>query len=278
MLTRVGAYYHDIGKTKKPDYFTENQNGKENRHDKLTPSMSALIIKSHVKDGLEMAREHRLPKAIVDLIAQHHGNSLIEYFYDKARKEAEEEEIVEEEHYRYPGPKPQTKEAGILMLADAVEASSRTLSDPSPAKIQGLVQKILNKVFASGQLDQSELTLRDLHLIAKSFTKVLTASYRRRVEYSESAAKGRDQKLPKQAQAEPSKKEGGVKDSRDREIPRLSQQIEREGKEYSNGSGGEKKDSSRTSRKSGGGKKAEGHNTEKPADSDGKEALKRLGM
>ncbi|MDD2942079.1 MAG: HDIG domain-containing protein [bacterium] len=189
MLVRVGAYYHDIGKTKKPLYFIENQGGRENRHDKLAPSMSALIIKSHVKDGGEMARNSRLPQPLIDLICQHHGTSRIEYFYEKAKKEVEEGQEVDVALYSYPGPRPQTREAGILMLADSVEASSKSLTDPSPAKIQGLVQKIINKVFASGELDESELTLRDLHLIAKSFTRVLTGIYARRIQYNEPAEK-----------------------------------------------------------------------------------------
>ena len=188
LLARVGAYFHDVGKVTKPAYFVENQT-KENKHDKLTPSMSALIIKAHVKDGIELAQKHKLPPCITDFIPQHHGTSLIEYFYIKALKEAGEEDEVEESHYRYPGPKPQTKEAGILMLADSVEASSRTLSDPSPAKIQGLVQKMINKIFASGELEESNLTLKDLHLIAKSFVRVLTGIYHRRVEYAEPAEK-----------------------------------------------------------------------------------------
>jgi len=188
LLARVGAYYHDIGKTRKPLYFVENQVGKENRHDKLTPSMSALIIRSHVKDGLEMAKAVRLPQALMDFIAQHHGTALIEFFYEKAQKEAESGETIDENLFRYPGPKPQTKESGILMLADQVEAVSRTLVDPSPAKIQGMVQKIINRVFASGQLDESELTLKDLHFIARGFTRVLTGISHRRVEYPEPAA------------------------------------------------------------------------------------------
>ena len=189
LLTRVGAYYHDIGKIKNPTYFIENQTDKDNKHEKLAPSMSALIIKAHVKHGLELAKQHKVPRPLRDFIREHHGTSLIEYFYDKAIKEAEEDEVVDEANYRYSGPKPQTKESGILMLADAVEASSRTLSDPTPAKIQGLVQKIINKIFASGELGESELTLKDLHLIAKEFTRVLQGIHHRRVEYSESAEK-----------------------------------------------------------------------------------------
>lgn len=192
LLVRVGAFYHDIGKAKKPGYFIENQIGKENRHDKLTPSMSALIIKSHVKDGMEMAEQHRLPPALIDLIPQHHGTSLVEFFYNKALSEAVEGEEVNEQHYRYPGPKPQTKEAGILMLADSVEAASKTIAEPTHAKIQGLVQKMINKIFTSGELDECDLTLKDLHLIAKNFTRVITGIYHKRVDYSESAEKGKD--------------------------------------------------------------------------------------
>ena len=193
VVARVGAYFHDIGKMKKPLYFVENQMGGENRHDKLSTSMSALIIRSHVKDGIELAKRHSLPKVIEDMIPQHHGTSRIEFFYDKARKEAEEAgndpEAVDATLYSYPGPKPQTKEAGILMLADGIEAAARTLSEPSIDRVQGLVQKMINKVFASGELDECELTLQDLHAIAKSFTRVLSGIYHQRIEYAEPAEK-----------------------------------------------------------------------------------------
>jgi putative nucleotidyltransferase with HDIG domain len=193
VVCRVGAYFHDIGKTTKPLYFVENQNPGENRHDKLSPSMSALIIRSHVKDGVELARKHRLPKIIEDLIAQHHGTSKIEFFYEKARKEAEDAghdpESVDKTVFSYPGPRPQTREAGLLMLADGIEAAARTLSDPSFDRIQGMVQKMINKVFASGELNECELTLRDLHVIAKCFTRVLTGIYHQRVAYAEPAEK-----------------------------------------------------------------------------------------
>lgn len=199
LLVRVGAYYHDIGKSKYPAYFIENQSG-ENRHDKLTPSMSALIIKAHVKDGIEMAHVNRLPKELIDMIQQHHGTTLIEYFYDKAKKAAEEDEIVDERNFRYSGPKPQTKEAGILMLADSIEATSRTLPDPSPAKLQGLVQKMINKAFSQGELDESGLTLKDLHLIAKYFVRILTGIYHKRVNYPDSAKdkKNKSEELPEE--------------------------------------------------------------------------------
>ena len=192
VLARVGAYFHDLGKLKKPLYFVENQAGGENRHDKLSTSMSALIIRSHVKDGIELARKHRIPEVIVDMIPQHHGDSMIEYFYDKARKEAEEagESVaIDKSLYAYPGPKPQSREAALLMLADGIEAASRTISEPTPDRIQGLVQKMINKVFASGELDECELTLKDLHSIAKCFTRVLTGIYHQRIAYAEPAEK-----------------------------------------------------------------------------------------
>ena len=197
VVCRVGAYFHDVGKTKKPLYFVENQAPGENRHDKLSSSMSALIIRSHVKDGVELARKHKLPEVIEDLIPQHHGTSVIEYFLEKARKEVEEAgedpETVDVSLYSYPGPKPQTREAGLLMLADGIEAAARTLNDPTGDRIQGMVQKMINKVFSSGQLNECELTLRDLHLIAKCFTRVLTGIYHQRIAYAEPADKGHEQ-------------------------------------------------------------------------------------
>lgn len=193
VVCRVGAYFHDIGKITKPLYFVENQTPGDNRHDKLSPSMSALIIRSHVKEGIEFSRKHRLPQVIEDLIAQHHGTSMIEYFYDKARKEADESgkepDSVDRASFSYPGPKPQTREAGLLMLADGIEAATRTLSEPSFDRIQGLVQKMINKVFASGELNECDLTLRDLHVIAKCFTRVLSGIYHHRISYTEPAEK-----------------------------------------------------------------------------------------
>lgn len=193
LLARVAAYYHDIGKMRKPLYFIENQANRENRHEKLAPSMSSLILISHVKDGVELAKEHKLGKEIIDIIKQHHGTSLITFFYEKAKEQGEKREgkspQVKEEDFRYPGPKPQTKEAGLIMLADVVEAASRTLMDPTAARIQGMVQKIINKVFSDGQLDECELTLKDLHEIAKSFNKTLSGIFHHRVEYPEPVSK-----------------------------------------------------------------------------------------
>ncbi|MCZ6479042.1 MAG: HDIG domain-containing protein [candidate division NC10 bacterium] len=184
LLCRVGAYYHDIGKVKKPVYFIENHMDALKRHEKLSPHLSSLIVVSHVKEGIELALEHRLPPAIVDLIPQHHGTRLVTYFYEKA-KESQDPDLseVKEEDYRYPGPKPQTREAAILMLADAVEAAARTLNDPTPARIQGLVQRLANSIFIEGELSECDLTLKDLHQIAKAFVRVLTASHHHRVDY-----------------------------------------------------------------------------------------------
>ncbi|MFW5966489.1 MAG: HD family phosphohydrolase [Persicimonas sp.] len=184
LLCRVGAYFHDVGKAKNPQYFAENQAAGENPHDKLKPNMSALIIKAHVKDGLEMARQHRLPVEIQDFIAQHHGTSLIAYFYHKA-KQMEDPDIpeVDAKDYRYPGPKPQTRETAICLLADGVEAASRALPNPSPARLKGLVQKMINKAFTDGQLDECDLTLKDLNSIAQAFTRILNGIYHHRPEY-----------------------------------------------------------------------------------------------
>lgn len=191
LLARVAAYYHDIGKISKPQYFIENQAGDENRHDKLTPSMSALILISHIKEGAELAREKRLGQPIVDIIRQHHGTGLIKFFYDRARTQAEANgQTAAEKDFRYPGPKPQTREAGIVMLADCVEAASRTLVNPTPDRIQGMVQKIINNIFIDGQLEECELTLKNLHEIAKSFNRILNGIFHHRIDYPEPVYKG----------------------------------------------------------------------------------------
>ncbi|MBI5583109.1 MAG: HDIG domain-containing protein [Deltaproteobacteria bacterium] len=190
LLARVSAYYHDIGKTQKPQYFIENQPGGENKHEKLAPSMSSLILISHVKDGVEMARQAKLEEPIIDIIQQHHGTRLISFFYQKALElKGGDPAAVSMEDFRYPGPKPQTKEAGLVMLADAIEAASRTLVDPTPARIQGLVHRIINDTFSDGQLDECEITLKDLNRIAVSFNKILNGIFHHRIEYPGSAAK-----------------------------------------------------------------------------------------
>lgn len=184
LLARVGAYYHDVGKSKNPGYFAENQKFGENPHDKLKPNMSALIIKAHVKDGAEMGRQHRLPKEIIAFIEQHHGTSLISYFYHKA-KQLEDPDIpeVDEKDYRYPGPKPQTREAAICLLADGTEAASRAMPNKTPARLKGLVHTMINRAFTDGQLDECDLTLKDLNAIASAFTRILTGIYHHRPQY-----------------------------------------------------------------------------------------------
>jgi cyclic-di-AMP phosphodiesterase PgpH len=195
LLARVSAYYHDIGKAPKPLYFIENQMGGENKHEKLAPSMSSLILISHIKDGVEKARRHKLEPPIVDIIEQHHGTSLISYFYKKALElKGDDPGQVSSEDFRYPGPKPQTREAGLVMLADAIEAASRTLVDPTPARIQGLVSKMINNAFADGQLDECELTLKDLNQIAGSFNKILNGIFHHRIEYPEAPGKANPSK------------------------------------------------------------------------------------
>lgn len=187
LLVRVGSYYHDIGKLKRPYFFIENQIGFENPHEKIAPSLSALIITSHIKDGVEMAREARLPKVIVDFIEQHHGTSLVKYFYSRALEE-DGIQRVNEEAFRYEGPKPQSKEAALIMLADAVEAGVRSLTDATPGKIEGMVRRIIKDKLNDGQLEECNLTFRDLAVIAESFGKILNGIYHARIEYPDNLA------------------------------------------------------------------------------------------
>ncbi|MFP4167593.1 MAG: HD family phosphohydrolase [Desulfonatronovibrionaceae bacterium] len=185
LLAKVAALYHDIGKLKNPEYFIENQYGGKNRHDKLAPSMSALILISHVKKGVEMARDNSLGEEIIDLIQQHHGTSLIAWFYNKAVERAgnKADKKIREEEFRYPGPKPQTKEAGLLLLADVIEASSRTLVEPTPSRLKGHIQNTIRRVYTEGELDESELTLRELYVLGEVFLKILTGIFHQRIDY-----------------------------------------------------------------------------------------------
>lgn len=211
LLARVGAYYHDVGKIRKPEYFIENQRPQENKHDKLMPSMSSLIIASHVKDGVEIAKEFKLPSSVIDVIRQHHGTSLITYFFQKA-KDLQPFAPISEDDYRYQGPRPRTKIAAIVMLADAVEASSRTLEDPSPQRIQALTNSVITRIFLDDQLSKCELTLKDLREIAKSFNLILTGIFHHRIGYPGMEIPGdkkrvdhSDKKQPEEAKAKPDK-------------------------------------------------------------------------
>jgi putative nucleotidyltransferase with HDIG domain len=182
LLARVSAYYHDIGKIKMPEYFVENQSSSVSKHDKLTPHMSSMIIINHVKEGVELARQNKLPESIIDIIEQHHGNMLVSYFYQKAKEQKDDVSPVEED-YRYHAPKPQTRVAALVMMADVVEAASRVLTDPTPARITSLVDRMINHIFLDGQLDECELTLKDIYEVKKRFSHVLTSIFHRRIDY-----------------------------------------------------------------------------------------------
>ena len=213
LLTYVGCLYHDIGKMNKPGYFIENQSGGRNKHDKLNPAMSLLVIIGHVKDGMEMAQEQGLPKALRHFIEAHHGTTLVEYFYHRAREQAsgefEErtpeqilkdnaEQLPDEVNYRYPGPKPRTKEVAITMLSDAVESATRTLAEPTPARIDALVRTLANKRMSDGQFDECDLTFRELSTICESISKTVASIYHGRVRYaSTEEEKPKDKPRPK---------------------------------------------------------------------------------
>ncbi len=185
LLTRVGAYYHDVGKMLKPEYYSENQLVGGNKHDKIEPSISRLVILNHVKEGMELARKNKLNPMIIDFIPQHHGTSLMYYFYQKALEDAEDQSSVKQENYRYPGPKPQSRETAIVLLADSVEAAVRAMDEQVPNKIAETVRKIINNKFIDGQLDECNLTLKEIEQIASTFTRVLGAMYHGRVKYPE---------------------------------------------------------------------------------------------
>lgn len=182
LLCRVGAYYHDVGKLVKPEYFIENQIAMGNAHDVLSPSMSSLILISHVKEGVALANEYNIDEDVINFIAMHHGTSRIHYFYHRALEKSPEAKI-EEEDYRYPGPKPRTKETAIVMLADAVEAASRSLQEPTHPRLKDLVGKICNNKFIDGQFDECPITLADLRSIADTMVHNLASIYHARVEY-----------------------------------------------------------------------------------------------
>lgn len=183
LLARIGAYYHDIGKLHKPEYFSENQEEKNSKHSALSASMSKLIIMNHIKEGIELAKKYKLAPPLINFISQHHGNSLVYYFYRRALEDLEADQQIREEGFRYPWPKPNTKETAIVLLADSVEAATRTLSYQTPSTIEEVVHKIINNKFIDGQLDECDLTLKDLEKIAAVFIRTLSGIYRGRVGY-----------------------------------------------------------------------------------------------
>jgi len=209
LLAKVSAYYHDIGKAKNPLYFIENMRG-ENRHDSLAPDISAQILISHVGEGVELARKYRLGDEITEIIQQHHGTSLISYFYQRAKETETYAHKIDEKDFRYPGPKPKNKEAGLVMLADAVEAASKTIPEPTPAKIHTLVRKIINRIFTDGQLDECDLTLKDLHAIAESFNRALIGIFHQRIEYPEDIYR---EGVVEDFDTKPAEGEGGSEDA-----------------------------------------------------------------
>lgn len=182
ILSRVGCYYHDIGKIINPQYFVENQLD-DNKHEDLNPSLSVKMIIAHVKNGIKLAEKYNLPKEIIDFIPMHHGTNLVSYFYEKARTEEGEIDLTHEYIYRYPGPKPQTKETGIVMLADAIEAATRSIEDPTPAKLETQITEIIRARFLDGELDECDLTLKDLFKIKQSFLKTLVGIHHHRIKY-----------------------------------------------------------------------------------------------
>lgn len=214
VVVRVGALYHDIGKLKRPYFFIENQFSKENPHEKIAPTLSALIITSHVKDGLEMAKEHKLPQSIQDIIVQHHGDSLVSFFY---RKALEENPDISEETFRYDGIRPQTKEAALVLLADNVEAAVRSHKGNTPGRIEGLVRKVIKDKFDEGLLNQCDLTFRDLDKISTAFVKVLSGIFHSRVEYPELPSPKAIKAADEEAQAK--EKEDYNKENREEESP-----------------------------------------------------------
>jgi putative nucleotidyltransferase with HDIG domain len=184
LFARVACYYHDIGKSVRPTYFIENQTYMDNRHDKLSPRMSSIVLANHVKQGVELARQHKLPPRIIAIIPQHHGTGLMKYFYYKARKSADDcNAAALEKEFRYPGPKPQTKEAAIIMIADSVEAAARTVQEATPTKLRNMIDTIITRIREDGQLDECDITLRELKIVAESFVKVLMGIHHHRIAY-----------------------------------------------------------------------------------------------
>jgi len=214
LLTRVGAYYHDIGKMTKSEYFTENQMMGANKHDNIEPSMSRLVLLNHVKEGMELAKKYKLNQAIIDFIPQHHGTSLMHYFYQRAVETAEEGGSIDENDYRYPGPKPQSRETAITLLADSVEGATRALDDPTPQNVEETVEKVINNKFIDGQLDECPLTLKEIEKISQTFIRILSAMYHTRVKYPEKKNGSSSRKPSKETASEPSQDRSDRKNDR----------------------------------------------------------------
>jgi hypothetical protein len=204
LLARVGAYYHDVGKTVRPEYFVENQMYVDNPHNRLNPNLSKLAITAHVRDGEHLARVYGLPQPVVDIIKQHHGTSVLAYFYHKAVEESKD--AVYEESYRYEEQKPRSKEASIIMLADSVEAAARAMQNPTRRKLQGLIQEIIKQKIEDGQLDESDLTQGDLHKISESFDMSLRGLVGHRISYPERNGQNERRRPPSAAALQRGKK------------------------------------------------------------------------
>ncbi|NMA15022.1 MAG: HDIG domain-containing protein [Clostridia bacterium] len=185
----MASYFHDIGKVKRPYYFIENQMPADNPHDKIAPTLSTLIITSHVKDGVEMVKEYRFPKAITDIIEQHHGTSLVSFFYHKAKEEGEKPETVLESDFRYQTPKPQTREAAIVTLADSVQAAAHVLQKPTKGHLEAKVREIIRQKLDDGQLSECDLNFKDLDVIAQVFVRVLSGMFHHRIGYPDQMVK-----------------------------------------------------------------------------------------
>ena len=183
VIARIGAYYHDVGKINRPYFFKENQLSKENPHDGIEPELSTRIILSHVRDGVELAKEYNLPKVIQDIIIQHHGKTLVKYFYITAKNNSKDKDSIKESDFMYLGPIPNTKEAAIIMLADSTEAAVRSIDSPTYECITDMVNKIIDDKLQTGQLDNCDLTLKDIRLIRNGFIKALNGIYHKRIEY-----------------------------------------------------------------------------------------------
>lgn len=209
LLARVASYYHDIGKLKMPEYFIENVPSGISKHEKLTPHMSSMVLISHVKEGIELAMQYKLPEPIINIIAEHHGSSLLTYFYQKAKGLEHVEELSEEE-YKYPGPRPQSRVSALVMMADAVEAASRVLHDPIPSRIKSLVDKVIDHIYLEGQLDECELTLKDIYEIKKRFTHILTGILHKRIDYPGFDFNGSQTQLSKESVATTKSEDEGL--------------------------------------------------------------------